>query len=259
MSLQMRYQFEAYMACKTPSAAGVFAVTLGGTFANGDKIVVCGVETVLNATSAASGNAAATAVKTSLDNVAAIAAKYTTSVASNVLTLTEKSGYYGSAKPTASVTSSAGTVSVSVTTPAAETESYNLIGEGFTQFAESKNPQTYSRKYINHKSQSNDVIGYAPSYAYSCDCISDDPVVREITKVHDGELIGNDARRDVVFINRWDEASNGAYPAKKRTFAIIPNQKADGTDAMVYTGQIDAVTDFVEGTFNPDTGTWAAS
>lgn len=136
------------------------------------------------------------------------------------------------------------------------TTEYNLIGEGFTQFAESKNPQTYSRKYINHKSQSNDVIGYAPSYAYSCDCISDDPVVQEIVKIHDGELIGTDARRDVIFINRWDTPTSGAYPAKKRTFAVIPNQKADGTDAMVYTGQIDAVSDFVEGTFNPETGAW---
>jgi len=139
-----------------------------------------------------------------------------------------------------------------------ETAKYNLIGEGFTQFTESKNPQTYSRKYINHKSQSNDVIGYAPSYAYSCDCISDDPVVQEIVYIHDNELIGSDARRDIVFINRWDEATSGAYPAKKRTFAVIPNQKADGTDAMVYTGQVDAVSDFVEGTFNPETGVFTA-
>lgn len=132
----------------------------------------------------------------------------------------------------------------------AVTTEFNLIGEGFTQFAESKNPQTYSRKYINHKSQSNDVTGYAPSYAYSCDTITDDPVVQEVIKIHDGELIGEEARRDIVFVNRYDEGDETSFPAKKRTFSIIPNQKADGTDALVYTGQMDAYSDIVEGTFN---------
>ena len=81
---------------------GVYALTIGGTLANGDKIIVCGVETILNSTSAASGTAAAAAVKTSLDNNAAVSAKYTiANSSSNVITFTEKSGHYGDGKPSA--------------------------------------------------------------------------------------------------------------------------------------------------------------
>lgn len=140
------------------------------------------------------------------------------------------------------------------------TETFNLIGEGFTSFPEKKNPQEYSRKYINYKTEVTDVIGYAPSIDYSCDVISDDPVVQEIIKIHDGELVGSDTRRDVVSVNMWEAgASENTYKAYKRTYAIVPDTKGDGTDALVYTGTMRAVSDIVEGTFNTSTKTFTAS
>ncbi len=40
------------------------------------------------------------------------------------------------------------------------------------------------------------------------------------------------------------------YAASKRTFAIIPDGKGDGTDAMIYTGTMKAVSDKVDGVFD---------
>lgn len=93
--------------------AGVYTVTVGGTVANGDVIVVDGTTITLDATSGASLNAAAAAIRTALGSNA----HYTVSSASNaVVTLTEKSGYYGYGAPVCSITSTAGTLTVATTT-----------------------------------------------------------------------------------------------------------------------------------------------
>ncbi|MBQ4447426.1 MAG: hypothetical protein II897_03945 [Clostridia bacterium] len=130
---------------------------------------------------------------------------------------------------------------------------YQLIGEGFTSFPEAKNPKEYTRKYINYKTEKSDVIGYAPSISYSCDVITGDPVVQEIVEITDAELVGTDTHRDIVNVNCWDEVSTGEYRAFKRTFAVIPANKGDGTDALIYTGTLKAVSDMVPGTFNRTT------
>lgn len=136
---------------------------------------------------------------------------------------------------------------------------YQLIGEGFTNLPESKNPKEYSRKYVNYKTEKTDVIGYSPSIAYSCDVILNDPVVSEIVEITDGEYLGTAAHRDIVSVNCWEEESEGEFKAVKRTYAVIPDGKGDGTDALIYTGTMKAVSDRIEGTFNRTTKTFTPS
>lgn len=131
----------------------------------------------------------------------------------------------------------------------------NLIGEGFTAFPKAMNAKEYTRKYVNDKTERTDVIGYAPSIGYSCDAIPDDPCVAEIIHITDNELIGTDTHRDVYSVNRWTENSN-VCEAWKRTYAVIPDNKGDGTEALVYTGTLKAVSDLVKGTFNVSTKTF---
>lgn len=137
----------------------------------------------------------------------------------------------------------------------AQNQGIFLVGEGFTSFPESKNPKEYTRKYINYKTDKSDVIGYAPSIEYSCDCISGDPVVQEIVYVHENELVGNATHRTIYHVNRWEE-KDGKCPAKKRVFAIIPGTKGDGSDALVYSGTLKAVSDIVSGEFDVTTKTF---
>lgn len=255
-TLIMRYQFASYMGCLAYATAGVYAVTIGGTLASGDKITIAGVTVTLDSSSAASATAAASAMKTALEANEGVNAAYTITASSGVLTFTEKSGHYGAGKPGVSIVSTAGTISASTTTAPTTAEAYNLIGEGFTQLTESKNPQEYSRKYVSDKTQRTDVTGFAPQYDYTTDYIDGDPVVQEIAYITDNELVGTDARRNIVSVNMWSDPSGVACAAKKRAYAIIPNQKADGTDALVYTGSMKAAGDFVDGIFNINTGTF---
>ena len=93
-------------------AAGVYTFTVGGTVASGDKITIHGEEVTLDATSGASANAAASAVRTALgsDTVYAVSGS-----GANII-LTEKSGKYGSGMPAYSIDSTAGTLTGVVTT-----------------------------------------------------------------------------------------------------------------------------------------------
>ena len=94
------------------SAAGVYTFTVGGTVASGDKITIHGTTVTLDATSGASANAAASAVRTALGSDAV----YTVSGSGANIILTEKSGKYGTGIPDYSIESTAGTLSVAVTT-----------------------------------------------------------------------------------------------------------------------------------------------
>ena len=252
-NLIMRYQFASFMGCLAAASAGVYAVTIGGSVASGDVITIGGVPVTLDSASAASPSAAASACKTVLEANENIAAKYTITASSGVLTFTEKSGHFGVGKPSASIVSTAGTISVATTTEPTTAETYNLIGEGFTQLAESKNPQEYSRKYVSDKTTRTDLTGFAPQYDYTMDYIDGDPVVAEVAKITDNEILGTAARRNIVAVNLWSDPSGVACEAKMRPYAIIPNQKADGTDALVYSGSMKAAGDFIDGTFNTRT------
>lgn len=96
------------------SNAGVYTLTVGGTLASGNKIVVHGVTVTLDSTTAASANAAAGAVRTALGSDTV----YTVSGSGANIVLTEKSGHYGAGMPEYSITSTAGTLTGVITTKA---------------------------------------------------------------------------------------------------------------------------------------------
>lgn len=144
-------------------------------------------------------------------------------------------------------------------------ESWSLIGEGFTTFTESKNAQEYERHYVHERSSRTDVVGYAPSIEYATDYYTQNPVIAKVAKVTDEELVGSDAQVDICHVHTWDvktpaeDETPATCVAYKRRYAVIPDAKGDGTDALIYSGSFRAVGDVVKGTFNgttftPDTG-----
>lgn len=143
--------------------------------------------------------------------------------------------------------------------PSGSKLTYYLIGEGFTNLAESKNAQEYSRQYIHEYTERTDVVGYSPSLAYSADAHTENPVIAKIMEVTDKELTGTDAVVPIVAVNTFDEVETGKCKAYKRNYAIIPDSKADGTDALIYTGTMRAVGDIVEGAYDLAEGTFTAT
>ena len=97
----------------------------------------------------------------------------------------------------------------------------------FTQLSHSKNAQEYSRKYVDEESDRIDVSAYKPQYDYGFDRVDGDPVLTDILKITNEELIGDDAVRTLLIV---DTDTNEAY---QRDYAVIPGQEGD--DAYVYT------------------------
>lgn len=137
---------------------------------------------------------------------------------------------------------------------------YSIIGEGFTSLTENKNAKEYSRQYVHEKTERTDVTGYASSIAYSCDVYSEDPVIQKIIEITDNEKVGTDAQVEIVSVNLWQTGgTENSYVAYQRKYAVIPDSKGDGTDALVYSGNLKAVGDIVKGTFTITGGTGSFS
>ena len=118
---------------------------------------------------------------------------------------------------------------------------------GFTELSINKNPVEYSRRYIDEKTERNDVVGYAPSISYSFDKFSEDAVHSDIISVADNELVGSDAVRNIILVDLTTANSDGEYPAISRRWSIIPDSEGNDTDANTYSGTLKANGDIVKG------------
>ena len=131
---------------------------------------------------------------------------------------------------------------------------WSLINEGFTDFSESKNSVEYTRTYVADNIERSDVTGYAPATSYSCDVYDDDPVVKKIVAITDGELMGDATAVSIVQFNTFDETAPNSkiFKAVRRRWTVIPDGKAGGagTDALIYTGTLKAGGAMVSGTFD---------
>lgn len=118
----------------------------------------------------------------------------------------------------------------------------------FTQLEQSKNPQEYNRKYVDEETQRTDVTGYAPAINYAFDKHKNIPVQTDIMKITNRELIGEDAIRQMLWV---DTETN---EATKRNYSVIPN--SEGGDANVYThsGTFKATGELEHGTATSEDG-----
>ncbi len=136
---------------------------------------------------------------------------------------------------------------------------WTLIGEGFTSFTESKNAVSYQRRYIHEITKRTDVTGYAPVIDYEFEVYSGNGAIEKIRTITDRELVGEDARVEILCVDLFDETeTSGVYNAIRRSYSVIPDECGEGTDALVYTGTMKAVGDIQAGTFVKSTGTFTA-
>ena len=118
---------------------------------------------------------------------------------------------------------------------------------GFTDLSINKNPVEYSRRYIDEKTERNDVVGYAPSISYSFDKFSEDVVQIDIISVADNELVGSDAVRNIILVDLTSANTDGECTAICRRWSIIPDSEGNDTDAYTYSGTLKANGDIIKG------------
>lgn len=114
--------------------------------------------------------------------------------------------------------------------------------KNFTQMSKTKNPQEYSRKYVDEKDQRTDVVGFATQFDYAFDRDPSDPVLSDIINITDRELVGDDAIRSIIAV---DTSTGEAF---KRDYAVIPGSEGGDSNVYTYSGSFKAHGEEVAGT-----------
>jgi hypothetical protein len=117
--------------------------------------------------------------------------------------------------------------------------------QGFSSMSESKSPKQYTRTYVDEDSERSDVVGYATQIGYSFDRHSPLSVHEKISEITDGEYTGSDAYVEIVTVDLFTEGE--AKTARKRTYAVMPDTTGDGSDALIYSGNLRAIGEMTVG------------
>ena len=140
-----------------------------------------------------------------------------------------------------------------------EKSNFVLMGTGFTKLDETPGAQTKKKKYINEKASSSSITSYETVFPFESDLIVEQEAVLALYTVGRNHLTGSDAEFQYVRVELWDpkdgDASGSEFAARLFTVSTeISN--ISGDDEIAVSGNLNAVGDPVDGTFNTKTRTF---
>ena len=111
--------------------------------------------------------------------------------------------------------------------------------EGFTSLSTSTGAIEYSRQYVDEDFEHTDITGYATSTSYAFDKYVGNPVLDDMIKIHENELVAQDAVCSIIQVDMTTAEKNGSTctaKGKLPDYAVIPDSDGDCTDCMTYSG-----------------------
>ena len=120
----------------------------------------------------------------------------------------------------------------------------------FTELSISKNPQEYTRKYVDEDKERTSVTGYAVSMSYKFDYDPANEVHKTLCDIIDKELTGDAAVVSIVQVDLSSPASDGgsSFNATMRNFTVVPASEGDDANTYTYGGAFKIYGDTVFGT-----------
>ena len=114
-----------------------------------------------------------------------------------------------------------------------ETPSFVLMGTGFTTLDENPGAQTSKKKYVNEAASSSSITSY---------------------NVGRNHCTGSDAEFQYVRVELWDKVDGKPNEFAARLFTVSAEiSSISGEDEIAVSGNLNAVGDPVNGTFNTET------
>ena len=109
--------------------------------------------------------------------------------------------------------------------------------KGFTALTTNRNPQEYTRQYVDEAFETTDVTAISTSMDFTFDQMQGDPVHDMMIDIIDGEKIGDDAIVPIVVVDFTQEGTSpGSYKASQRDFVLVPETEGDEIEAYSYSG-----------------------
>lgn len=138
-----------------------------------------------------------------------------------------------------------------------EKPEFVLMGAGFTSLDESPGAQTETKVYINDKSSSTTIKSYETQFSFESELISDEKAIMALYNVGRDHLTGSEAEFDYVRVDLYETATEDGYPARKfKVAAEISDCSGEGGETVVVSGNLNAVGDPINGTFDVSTKTF---
>lgn len=110
---------------------------------------------------------------------------------------------------------------------------YALIGDGVTELTVSYNPQTNTEQFIHEDVARTSITGYQPNAPATAQCVKGDKVFDYINDMRRTLPIGDEAKTDVVLVDRYEEKKTNGYPAQKQNVVIqIDSYGGAATDPL---------------------------
>lgn len=139
-----------------------------------------------------------------------------------------------------------------------ETDTYVLMGAGFTDMDEKPSAKTSSKKYVNDKSDTKSVIGYDWSTDIVADQIVSEEAIAFIINIGEKQLTGEDAEAEyaIVDLDKKVTGEGGAettFHARMIKVAIEISEFPNGDGELTLSGSLLGIGDMTEGVFDTAT------
>lgn len=132
-------------------------------------------------------------------------------------------------------------------------ESYVLMGTGFTKIDDSPSAQTSSKRYVNNKSITKSIGSYDWSAPFESDMIETEEAIAFIAEIGRREKTGEDADTNYIRVDLAGTKGENGYPARKRKVAIEVSDFADNDGEITCSGNLLGKSDWIFGSFDPTT------
>ena len=135
-----------------------------------------------------------------------------------------------------------------------ETPSFVLMGTGFTTLDENPGAQTSKKKYVNEAASSSSITSYETVFPFESDLIIQQEADLALYNVGRNHCTGSDAEFQYVRVELWDKVDGKPNEFAARLFTVSAEiSSISGEDEIAVSGNLNAVGDPVNGTFNTET------
>lgn len=136
--------------------------------------------------------------------------------------------------------------------------SFVLMGTGFTTLDENPGAQTSKKKYVNEAASSSSITSYETVFPFESDLIIQQEAVLALYNVGRNHYTGSDAEFQYVRVELWDKVPDKQNEFAARLFTVSAEiTSISGEDEIAVAGNLNAVGDPINGTFNTETKVFA--
>lgn len=148
---------------------------------------------------------------------------------------------------------------VTIAEPTGNEKAWAQAGAAWTSFTENPNAQTKTRKFINEKTERNNITRYSPQWAYEVLLMFERPEIAMVYDIVKQRKTGSDTIVTFVVVDLFKPTETDNEYEARLVKAAVQVSSLDDDDDMIMKGTLYNQGDEVLGTFNTSTGVFTSA